>query len=726
MCIICATFTPFTDECPYEGLGDENAPGGDGTDSPASTAPQGPTATETGDAGDSTATTATMSVGGYFMGALDSSSDADWIAVDLVAGQQYTIAVAGTGALGTSNDDPYLRLRDASGTQIAEDDDGGPGRYSSYTFTATTTGTYYIDVQSWSNTDSGTYGVSVTEGDKASFNAEMIAGTLLRPDLAWTSTAGTGATVSWSIRSSGTEPVGGNTFIAPSAAQVGAIEDVMADLGGFSGLTLNQVNPGGTSNNATIVFGAYSASDGRGAYAYYPGNASVGALQGDVWLNNNSVSTSSLPVGSYSHFVMMHEVGHAIGLAHPGDYNASSGGGPITYANSAQFIQDSHQYTVMSYFGETFTGASSLGYPDTFMLYDILAIQQLYGADTGYKSGDTTYGFNATDANSAYDFSFNTTPLLSVYDGGGTDTIDLSGYSSAQNLDLTEGAFSDIGGFVGNFSIAFGAVIENAVGGSGNDTIAGNAADNDISGGGGADDLSGGDGEDTLSGGAGDDTLLGEAGNDTLFGGADRDELRGDSGHDSLFGDLGNDSLWGNGQNDTLEGAAGRDTLKGGSGHDGLWGGSGRDKLFGQGGNDTLWGNGGNDMLEGGAGTDELNGGSGNDALEGNDDNDTLMGAKGEDTLDGGAGDDMLYGGTMADTFVYTEGADRIEDFQEAEDLLVLDDALWAGTLSAEAVLDSFGGTSGGDYVLTFSTGNTLTFAGGVDADALEALISFI
>lgn len=646
MCIVCAMFNPYLDDCEYDGL-----PTGTTSTGASSAAAQGATTNEVGDAAGDITTTASIAVDGYFMGELQTANDVDWIAVELVAGQQYTIAIVGTGALGESNDDPYLRLRDASGNLITEDDDGGPGRYSDLTFTAATTGTYYVDAQSWANSDAGTYGVSVTTGDRASFNAEMGAGTLLRPDAAWTSTPGTGATVTWSIRDSGTEPVGGNTFIAPSAAQVVAITDAMDYIDGLSGLDFNQVNEGGTSNNATMVFGAYSASDGRGAYAYYPTNASVGSNAGDVWLNNTSVSTSSLPIGSYSYFVMLHEIGHAIGLAHPGDYNATQGGGPITYQNSAQFIEDSHQYTVMSYFGETSTGASSLGYPDTFMLYDILAIHELYGADTGFHSEDTTYGFNATHANSAYDFTFNTTPLMSVYDGAGTDTIDLSGYTSAQNLTLVEGVFSDIGGYVGNFSIAYGAVIENAIGGSGDDTITGNAAANVISGGDGKDSITGGDGEDTISGGDG---------GDTLSGGNDADTISGEDGEDSISGDGGDDRL--HGQNDA-------DTLKGGSGNDTLEGGKAQDELHGGDNDDVLWGQNGGDSLFGGTGIDMLYGGFGRDTLEGGDDGDRLAGQDGNDRLSGNRGDDSIYGGNN-DDWLWGENGNDILEGETGEDTL--------------------------------------------------------
>ncbi len=674
-----------------------------------------PTLTETTDAAASTATTYSMSVGDYFHGEIAGGADtSDWIRVDLVAGQQYTIALAGLGALTDNLRDTYLRIRDSGGTLVFENDDISTGDgyyYSTVTFTAGSTGSFYVDVQSWTNTFTGDYGVSVVEGARASYDAEMGAGMLLNPNAAWTTTPGTDATVSWAIRASGTEPAGGNPFIAPSAAQVGAISSIMAYLDALSGLTLNQVNPGGTSNSATMLFGAYDDStDGAGAYAFYPDSwgggtpdTGFGANAGDVWLNNDSVSTSSLPFGSYSHFAIMHEIGHAIGLAHPGPYNAGPGV-VITYANDAEFTEDSHQYTVMSYFDETETGASAgLNYPDTFMLFDLLALHQLYGVDAGYMAGDTTYGFNATAAlaGTAYDYTVNTDPLLSVYDGSGTDTIDLSGYAMAQALSLVQGAFSDIGGFVGNFSIAYGAVIENAVGGSGNDTITGNDVANSIAGGSGDDTLQGGNGSDTLHGGTGNDALHGGNHDDVMDGGRDNDTLWGGFGNDvmvggfqedHLYGEDGDDRMYGNAGFDWMEGGAGNDTLDGGDQADNLLGNAGNDVLLGGNGFDRLFGQEGDDRAYGGNGPDALFGQEGNDRLYGQDGNDRFWGGIGNDVLDGGAGDDLIQGGAGFDTLIGSTGNDRL-----------------TGNFNADLfVFTDFGGGFGHDTVVDFEATNDL------------------
>ena len=725
-----------------------------------------PVLTETTDALNTTATPYTMDVGDYFFGSLG-TSDSDWVAVTLEAGQTYTFAMVGVGATTDSLSDPYLRLRDSSGAEIEASDDDGPGLNSTITFTATTSGTYYLDAQGYSGSVTGDYGLSMATGTQASYDVTMGAGNLIRTDLSWSATPGTPVTVTWSIRESGTEPSGGNSFIAPSAAQIAAIQEVMGYFEGVSGLTLSQVAANNTSNDATMVFGAYSANDGSGAYAYLPGNAAVGANAGDVWLNNNAGSSSSLPMGSYSYFVLLHEIGHALGLSHPGDYNAALGVS-ITYANNAQFIQDSHQYTLMSYFDEGNTASTMNSYPDTLMLYDLLALHQLYGADMTYKAGNTTYGFNAT-VGGAYDFTTNLDPFLSIWDGGGNDTLDLSGYTFNQFITLEAGQFSDVGGYIGNLSIAIGAVIENAIGGSGNDEINGNHVGNMLSGLAGNDTMNGGAGNDTLYGGAqhdylaggdnndvlygggGVDTLLGQGGddsmsggwfNDVLYGGDGNDTLRGDGGNDNLYGGADDDLMYGGTGNDRIFGGiSGADTLYGGAQHDYMDGGDGNDVLYGEGGVDTMRGGDGDDSMSGGwfsdvlygdagadtmygdGGNDRMYGGAGDDLMYGGDGSDRLFGGiSGSDTIHGGAGNDLISGGSESDRFVFEDGfgIDVIIDFEATNDLEKIDLSLVSAITDFNDLVANHMSQVGSDVLIDDLNGNTIRLQNVLLADLLD------
>ncbi len=119
---------------------------------------------------------------------------------------------------------------------------------------------------------------------------------------------------------------------------------------------------------------------------------------------------------------------------------------------------------------------------------DIRAVQSIYGA-ASTRTGNTIYDFS----------NFSAVPALTIYDSGGTDTLDCSGFSMSQRINLNPGTWSSIGGFVNNVGIYLTVVIENVIGGSGNDAITGNAVSNTIA---------GGFGNDTVNGGLGTDTAI--------------------------------------------------------------------------------------------------------------------------------------------------------------------------------------------------------------------------
>lgn len=451
---------------------------------------------ETTDAAAGTSTAYQLQIGQVAQGRISANGDHDWYRVDLVAGQTYTFALVGTGSSGVR--DSFLQLYGPGGGLITSNDDGLPNNNSIITFTATTTGAHYIDAGAFNNAGTGQYGISVALGTRATTDVQMGAGIIdvynanTNFEYAWNATPGTPATVSVGFRvtNDGAEP----NFSQFTAQQVAAVQTILQYYSDVCGISFTLA---GYTDSATILLSNYNNSDGSGGYAYYPGSTAFGAVEGDIHINiAGGNSTSSLPWGSYSFSTLLHEMGHALGLSHPGLYNAGPGQ-TITYNTHAQFTQDTHQYTVMSYFDESNTTGGWGSYAETLMMYDIYALQQIYGVNTSTRSSNSVYGFNS-NVGGVYDFSVNGTPALCIWDGGGTDTLDCSGFGGTQLINLNDGAFSNVGGLTANVSIALNAVIENAYGGTGNDTIIGNENNNVFRGGGGTDTMNGGAGRDSV------------------------------------------------------------------------------------------------------------------------------------------------------------------------------------------------------------------------------------
>ncbi|MEH1843095.1 MAG: M10 family metallopeptidase C-terminal domain-containing protein [Nostoc sp.] len=342
------------------------------------------------------------------------------------------------------------------------------------------------------------------------------------------------------------------------------------------------------------------------------GQKNIGSNPVDVRLNNNPLILPAgweQPIEGNSTFkTLIHEIGHALGLKHPGNYNASGGGTSPPYLPANQ---DNWQYTVMSYNGVDLGGGKISGthyngsnaIPSAPQLYDIAAIQRLYGANMANSTGNDTYVF---------DWASNKAYVQTIWDAGGIDTIDASKQTLDAKIDLYNGHFSSIGSkadgsnirATNNLAIAFNTIIENAKGGLGNDTLFGNDTSNVIDGNAGNDFLEGKGGNDILNGGIGIDTvqevrddnmtLVGDINSAFLFKSAasnsDNIDFLISIEQAKLIGGNSNNKIDASkfSGNVTIDGRGGNDTLLGGSKDDFITSDSGDDIIDGGGGTDTL------------------------------------------------------------------------------------------------------------------------------------------
>lgn len=400
---------------------------------------------------------------------------------------------------------------------------------------------------------------------------------------------GAGAFVTYSFATSVAAYDGSSSrpgFVAFNDAQRASARTAIDAWAAVSGITFLEVSDTALGQ---IRFGLHdftsTSNAGAAGYAYYPGPG----LGGDVWINTaTKLGSLADPGGQH---VLLHEIGHAIGLKH-------------SFEGSAVLrpADDNISVTVMSYTGFA-TGV----------------LGPLDRAAAGYLYG--------------------TTDIAHFWDRP-NQTLTIFGLNVAERL-----VAPDL-----NTIISAGGGADDVRGGTGNDWLFGGDGSDVITGGSGSDVLYG----DTFSTESGFDTLEGEEGNDILIGGNSADLMRGGSGDDWMFGSDGNDSAFGGdgtdvfygdlftGEtgNDFAEGQGGNDVLIGGVGDDILYGGfsvaasdsdTGADWLFGSGGNDTLFGGWGDDVLYG----------------------DLFAGESGNDVLVGGPGADFLWGGPGADRFVF-------------------------------------------------------------------------
>ena len=549
-----------------------------------------------------TSTTATLTVDATpIISAVDTIADEDFYSIQLIAGHQYQIGMYGytpqgpgdpAGPNGSPLLDSYLELYDSAGTLITSADGGSDttinaansGFDALLTFTATTTGTYYVNARAFDNIpldgdngdmtgDYGLYAEDVT-GDESLYTpyyqpteplyaidwgtqVNKVNQTARNPD----GNEGTRTTASADVDPTGNAqgtPTYTSLFDVPALAAAqgkdisgkNVITIYFAKVGdvfvsndpanpGLPPATITAVAPQDFErlavftalhefekaadivylevqdrNHADFIYTSYQGTPGPGVSLLGSMSPPDESDEGLAQFNSGDYRWNAIDLqqGGFSFTTLIHEFGHGHGLAHPHDNGGHSGimngvvpeGAGVADYTTGDYDLNQGVFTMMSYedgwqdspYGNAPT-TGGYGYLGGLMAFDIAAIQDKYGVNEDWATGNDTYVIKDVNAPGTY--------YTAIWDGGGNDSIVYSGARNA-NIDLRAasleyeygggGWVSFALGIYGGFTIANGVTIENAVAGSGNDTLTGNSVANVLNGGAGADSLAGLAGDD--------------------------------------------------------------------------------------------------------------------------------------------------------------------------------------------------------------------------------------
>lgn len=502
--------------------------------------------------------------------------------------------------------------------------------------------------------------------------------------------------------------------IAPGANQTvtvtpsgGSASTVVVDLSAGN-VKLDLVNGSlmRTSGHLTLVSGVANAELLGAANLNLTGNDLANQLTGNSGNNviRAGLGNDVVVTGNGADYVYDHGGDDLVNLGDGNDY-VMVGGGKDTIAGGTGIDTINYFYSNGGVTVDLLTNALAGGWAadDAISGFERAVGSNAFGDQLrgtngsnvllGYGGNDLIYdraGNDYVDLGDGNDYVLAGNGVDTYHGGNGTDTISYYHSSAGVRIDLASNVLA--GGWAADDTITG---FERADGSNtGHDTIMGTTGDNVIRTYGGNDLVYDRGGNDLVNLGDGNDSIIVGGGADTIGGGNGIDEISYFYAASGVNVDLATNALSG--------GWAADDVI------------SGFERVSGS--------NAGGDTLAGSAGANILRGNGGADSLDGR---------GGADILDGGTGNDTLTGGTGADNFVFRIGyqADRVSDFLLAEaDILMLDDALWAGmgALSAAQVVSTFASVVGSDVLFDFGGGNTLTLAGLTDTTGIDGQIIFI
>ena len=265
----------------------------------------------------------------------------------------------------------------------------------------------------------------------------------------------------------------------------------------------------------TISIALRDLGEDSGGIAYLPTSESWGS---DIYLNDRDYNETLGP-GTYGAYILIHELGHALGLKHP--FDEPDADDNVADPPYLEFSEDHARWTMMSY------NSTRAEHKLNFSELDIAALQYLYGPSPTARAGDNIYGVRLDAPNF-------------IWDGGGVDAIDASRSPRPVTIFLEPGYWGHVGregpaaiiSAPGQITVNFGTEIENLIGSAHGDALTGNSLDNSIRGGAGDDVIDGKEGDDNLAGGPGADEFIVSSGVDGIEdfeSGADRLRVHADS-----------------------------------------------------------------------------------------------------------------------------------------------------------------------------------------------------